>query len=97
MIRFASNVAAAATDAFRAVERIDHRGTISIVPRKAAVRINGPSAKPRATCSIADDGGVDGWMAWNSRRSTAYAKVPNPEIGDEIGRASCRERVCQYV
>src|SRR3546814_11899569 len=28
---------------------------------------------------------------------TIFAKVPGALVGHQIGRASCRERVCQYV
>src|SRR3546814_8987399 len=34
-----------------------------------------------------------GWLRWIQ---TAFALVPS-EVRRQIGRASCRERVCQYV
>src|SRR3546814_13144540 len=31
------------------------------------------------------------------RAGFAMVATPRPDVGDQIGRASCRERVCQYV
>src|SRR3546814_11670691 len=46
-----------------------------------------------------------GWALWQvveqymrkAYRDHGYQEVRCPQILDEIGRATCRERVCQYV
>src|SRR3546814_11821192 len=38
-------------------------------------------------------------LLWNPLSPLLYSrsKIENTEAGEKIGRASCRERVCQYV
>src|SRR3546814_11110602 len=62
--------------------------------------------RPKATMDAgmwARSGG-DEWYAWGLRASTTTRMTPDEihamgreELAEQIGRASCRERVCQYV
>src|SRR3546814_4547877 len=55
---------------------------------------------PELALDILDDGMARAWPSW-SRRILAHGlhvlDAPSAFNLDPIGRASCRERVCQYV
>src|SRR3546814_19116582 len=79
---------------WRAPPPISHREALSLCPRRSG----GDRRNKRAPVSGSGwRGYYDGTQEPHMRNSRDRIPDPSGRNGREIGRASCRERVCQYV
>src|SRR3546814_3281633 len=69
---------------------MDEQGYLYITGRESDMYISGGSnVYPREI--------EEKILAYGPIREVCVLGVPDPKWGEKIGRASCRERVCQYV
>src|SRR3546814_7394181 len=73
---------------------ISPRAKASAAAKVAATLSSGDAASRQARAAANRDA-VTSWLLWERLQPRALA--PSPAKAGEIGRASCRERVCQYV